>query len=575
MNRLPNNPRMMAASDVVRDSVKKYNLPPATEKAIEMQKASQLLGAVDNTMLMNRLTPKPAQVVPRKEQQVMEGLMGIAQRLAPGMQQRGRQMGRAGRLPAVQTMPQQQMARQMPQRPAPQQMQRPPMGGIAGLPAPNMARMQTAAQGGVIGFAAGGDPEIEQYIRLDEMFREYKAKGDMVSAANVKSEMELMEANNPSLRAEAMQQATRDAGFDPEVQLNLTPKVNKPGGKGKKPKMMGGGIVGYQPGGSVQNPSDIVAKMEEVRTSAPVAPSMEDEPLYQDLLGATQTGLGIDFAAEREAERKAAQEAYGMTPLERAGRDAVIKALEGYYGDIASPEEQRKLDREAILSSFMEPGSVVNVGQSLLKKRPERREQARRARLEQVTEPTKAALETMGLERETRGKAFEAGRETYQTLSAQRNQAMQTASQLLTGKLNREQTERLEGTRNQLNVLDASLRNALEASRQGRMDREDIRRALTDIGEMEVAARQEYTALAVEIKQNADFALQDPAPLIRAIKEEFDSQMSMIRKLKGQLIDVGGGSAGGTQTTSGDEEIIDFTDLPDILSPQPPVVTSP
>jgi len=315
--------------------------------------------------------------------------------------------------------------------------------------------------------------------------------------------------------------------------------------------------------------------MEEVRTSAPVAPSMEDEPLYQDLLGATQTGLGIDFAAEREAERKAAQEAYGMTPLERAGRDAVIKALEGYYGDIASPEEQRKLDREAILSSFMEPGSVVNVGQSILKKRPERREQARRARLEQVTEPTKAALETMGLERETRGKAFEAGRETYQTLSAQRNQAMQTASQLLTGKLNREQTERLEGTRNQLNVLDASLRNALEASRQGRMDREDIRRALTDIGEMEVAARQEYTALAVEIKQNADFALQDPAPLIRAIKEEFDSQMSMIRKLKGQLIDVGGGSAGGTQTTSGDEEIIDFTDLPDILSPQPPVVTSP
>ena len=141
------NPRMMAASDVVRDSVKKYNLPPATEKAIEMQKASQLLGAVDNTMLMNKPSPQPAQVVPRKEQQVLEGLMGIAQRLAPGMQQRGRQMGRqmgrAGRLPAVQTMPQQQMARQMPQRPAPQQMQRPPMGGIAGLPAPNMARMQT------------------------------------------------------------------------------------------------------------------------------------------------------------------------------------------------------------------------------------------------------------------------------------------------------------------------------------------------------------------------------------------------------------------------------------------------
>jgi len=568
------NPRMTAASDVVRDSVKKYNLPPATEKAIEMQKASQLLGAVDNTMLMNKPSPQPAQVVPRKEQQVLEGLMGIAQRLAPGMQQRGRQMGRAGRLPAVQTMPQQQMARQMPQRPAPQQMQRPPMGGIAGIPAPNMARMQTAAQGGVIGFVAGGDPEIEQYIRLDKMFRKYKAEGDMVSAANVKSEMDLMEANNPNLKAEAMQQATRDAGFDPEVQLNLTPKVNNPGGsKGTKPKMVGGGIVGYQPGGSVQSPSDIVTEMEEVRTSAPAAPSIEDDPLYQDLLGATQGGLGIDFAAEREAERRAAQEAYGMTDTERAARDAVIEGMREYYTNVASPEEQRKLERESILSAFMTPGSVVNVGQKLVSDRSKLRERARKARLEQVTKPAAAEIEAMGIDRAARGTAFEAGRETYQTLSAQRNQAMQTASQLLTGKLNREQTERLEGTRNQLNVLDASLRNALEASRQGRMDREDLRRALIDVEEMEMAARQEYTALAIEIRQNAAVSLEDPAPLIRAIKEEFDSQMSMISKLKGQLIDVGG-SAGGTQTTSGDEEIIDFTELPDILSPQPPVVRS-
>ena len=355
--------RADAAMGIASMSLEGANLPPETEYATEVQRAKNILAAADAQLAMQKGQPQqPPQVVPRMRQEVEQrlrpqpmqgGLVDMLRSLRGGMQQRGRQAAMAGRMPPAQVMP--QMQGQMPQRPAPQQMQRPPMGGIAGIPAPNMARPQMAAQGGVVGFAAGGDPEIEQYIQLDEQFRKYKAEGDMVSAANVKSEMDLMEANNPNLKAEAMQQATRDAGFDPEVELNLTPKVNKPGGKGKdgKPIKRFAG-----PDGSMVSslPADATPEQMEAFYTGQAMPPRPQEgatDVEQLVLDEALKQLRRDAGAEGRAAGERVEELTALTE-ERAQLQQAQDALREAMGARLTPEQERRRMRRAAFRGMSE-----------------------------------------------------------------------------------------------------------------------------------------------------------------------------------------------------------------------------
>jgi hypothetical protein len=355
--------RADAAMGIASMSLEGANLPPETEYATEVQRAKNILAAADAQLAMQKGQPQqPPQVVPRMRQEVEQrlrpqpmqgGLVDMLRSLRGGMQQRGRQAAMAGRMPPAQVMP--QMQGQMPQRPAPQQMQRPPMGGIAGIPAPNMARPQMAAQGGVVGFAAGGDPEIEQYIQLDEQFRKYKAEGDMVSAANVKSEMDLMEANNPNLKAEAMQQATRDAGFDPEVELNLTPKVNKPGGKGKdgKPIKRFAG-----PDGSMVSslPADATPEQMEAFYTGQAMPPRPQEgatDVEQLVLDEALKQLRRDAGAEGRAAGERVEELTALTE-ERAQLQQAQDALREAMGARLTPEQERRRMRRATFRGMSE-----------------------------------------------------------------------------------------------------------------------------------------------------------------------------------------------------------------------------
>ena len=174
---MPNDPRMGAAMGLVDDSVEKFKLDPQTEALMLKNQALDLLKAADNVGKMN---------VPQQDtsiqEQTTQGIAGMLQSLAPGMQQRGQQMQRSqarqmlgGGAPARPPMPQQNMAR-------------PPMGGMPTMGAPNMARM---ADGGIVGYQEGGflgkikEMDTKLNAGADASQNERMARGRRMSDYNV------------------------------------------------------------------------------------------------------------------------------------------------------------------------------------------------------------------------------------------------------------------------------------------------------------------------------------------------------------------------------------------------------
>ena len=86
-----NDPRMAAAMDVVKNDVPEplQNLVSENEFA---QKAMELLQSAGGQAAMGQPPATPPTVKQRVDQQAMEGVAGLLQRLAPGMQQRGQQV---------------------------------------------------------------------------------------------------------------------------------------------------------------------------------------------------------------------------------------------------------------------------------------------------------------------------------------------------------------------------------------------------------------------------------------------------------------------------------------------------
>jgi citrate lyase gamma subunit len=150
-----NDPRMAAAMQVVKDDVPEP-LQGLVDESDFARKAMELLQSAGGQAAMNQPPAKPPTVKQRVDQQAAEGVAGLMARLAPGMQQRGRQV-------------QQAQARQMLG------------GGMPTMGAPNMARM---AMGGIVGYQAGGGveeqpimgpPEPNLYQRMGQGLKNYGA----------------------------------------------------------------------------------------------------------------------------------------------------------------------------------------------------------------------------------------------------------------------------------------------------------------------------------------------------------------------------------------------------------------
>jgi hypothetical protein len=216
-----NDPRMAAAMNVVENDVPEP-LKEFVDKNDFAQKAIALLQSAGGQAAMDQTPAKPPTIKQRVDQQAMEGVAGLLQRLAPGMQQRGRQV-------------QSQQARQMLG------------GGMPTMGAPNMARM---AMGGIVGYAGPDGSKVEAMAPQTPVTGQTQNPSPGYLDPEVAAFLRRLEELNKQLDAAFPQE--KDL-FEQKITdlLNTTsPRVKRIAsdsqfGLPKKDGMAMGGIVGY------------------------------------------------------------------------------------------------------------------------------------------------------------------------------------------------------------------------------------------------------------------------------------------------------------------------------------------
>jgi len=336
-------------------------------------------------------------------------------------------------------------------------------------------------------------------------------------------------------------------------------------------KAGGGPIKSYQSVGSVQSAVENI-------TGAEVPPrSTAYDEAFADLLGTTGGGtLGratqseADLRAAEEAERVRAAGYLDMTEDELKARQDIIdatrtyqpaqtayrRAEQAYHEDIASDEEARLREREMLYGILTTPGGVTEMARKSARVRPRFREDRRRATRDvagsvrdvagAVRDETVVPAELEGTlaadKRAIRKDVYGKGQELYATISAARNQAMQTASQLIVGIMGTEQAERFEMFNARLNGLNAQLQSAMHAAELGQAKLSTLMQLQASYDAEIGNYRREYNTIIanpiINIERNADTLLR--------IRESFNAGMrdAAIKSFQvaEMIIELGGGS---------------------------------
>lgn len=324
-----NDPRMAAAMDVVKNDVPEplQNLVSENEFA---QKAMALLQSAGGQAAMNQPPTTPPTVKQRVDQQAMEGVAGLLQRLAPGMQQRGRQV-------------QQAQARKMIG------------GGMPSMGAPNMQRM---ADGGIVGYAEGGQPmmgppEPNLYQRMGQGLKNYGTNAqesmDILRAAKagigvpyenrsaaikqVRDEIEAEKQNRDPNFIQRMGQKLMNAGLNVEESKSILKKFYDTFGKTYEEMSNGmadgGEVKGYAgPDGSdveADIPQDVLDEIERLRRISELTAQMETAPRQRSALSRDGGELSPEQAASNQALREQARAV--RSPNEEVVREGIFSPI--------------------------------------------------------------------------------------------------------------------------------------------------------------------------------------------------------------------------------------------------------
>jgi hypothetical protein len=345
-----NDPRMAAAMNVVENDVPEP-LKEFVDKNDFAQKAIALLQSAGGQAAMDQTPAKPPTIKQRVDQQAMEGVAGLLQRLAPGMQQRGQQAQR-------------QQARQM-------------MGGLPTQPAPNM---RFAASGGLIGYNEGGDimgpPEPNLYQRMGQGLKNYGANAQesmgilkAVKAGigvpyeersavmkQVRDEIAAQNQNRDPNFIERMGQKLMNAGLNVEESKAILKKFYDTFGKTYEEMSNGmamGGIVGYAgPTGSLVGG---MSADEDFTNSNIYMPNELAGSEDEDILRRARQQMNRDPEAEAIAAGERLRGLIGADDL-MAQRAKEQAALDARREAMFSPEETRRRRISAGLAGLAERG---------------------------------------------------------------------------------------------------------------------------------------------------------------------------------------------------------------------------
>jgi len=368
-----NDPRMAAAMSMVKDDVPEP-LQGLVDESDFARKAMELLQSAGGQAAMSQPPATPPTVKQRVDQQAAEGVAGLLQRLAPGMQQRGRQV-------------QQAQARKMLG------------GGMPSMGAPNMARM---AMGGIVGYQDGGDvmgpPEPNLYQRIGQGLKNYGTNAqesmDILRAAKagigvpyenrsaaiqqVRDQIAAEKQNRDPNFIQRMGQKLMDAGLNVEESKSILKKFYDTFGKTYEEMSngmaMGGQVKGYAgPDGSeveADLPQEVLDEIERLRRISELTAQMETAPRQRSALSRGVNELSPEQIARNEALRtRAAAVRSPNTEVVREGifspiSDASVGTAEGGRG---APQTDVARTIESITNLQVPTADISNLPRSPLR----------------------------------------------------------------------------------------------------------------------------------------------------------------------------------------------------------------
>jgi hypothetical protein len=362
-----NDPRMAAAMNVVENDVPEP-LKEFVDKNDFAQKAIALLQSAGGQAAMDQTPAKPPTIKQRVDQQAMEGVAGLLQRLAPGMQQRGQQAQR-------------QQARQM-------------MGGLPTQPAPNM---RFAASGGLIGYNEGGDimgpPEPNLYQRMGQGLKNYGANAQesmgilkAVKAGigvpyeersavmkQVRDEIAAQNQNRDPNFIERMGQKLMNAGLNVEESKAILKKFYDTFGKTYEEMSngmaMGGQIKRVQAGMEVELDEDLIASLlaQQPKATGYTGPSSAERRAGLADEDAARAQLREDRRAEQRTRQKLAERGLSVPKINQYL--STLDAVEpGGIGELRQPQFDTRSPQTGpfparpTATEFMPEGSSVTGG---------------------------------------------------------------------------------------------------------------------------------------------------------------------------------------------------------------------
>ena len=648
------DPRMAAASELVSSAgLEALGLPPATEAALNIQEATNLIGSADQ-LLAQAGKPTSATVLQQRQQQALDGIAGALARVqqsTPPRPMRGQ--------PRPPMMPQQRPPMMPQQRPpmmgqprppmaGQQSPVRPPMQGVAGMPAPNMAR---AAQGGIVGFAQGTEVEekkslldrargffsgqfssptegmtpeqhlqylrdlketriaqgasAEEIQRIEEVIRSYEGTttaqgmagggivafagpdgsvvdeeiistgryGDVVPYSSTASQFyaeraaaeQAQEARRDALRNLTVDQAqayssligqganldealsyvlgesapsdelilggqlvTRSDSDGDAVETVITEATNA-----NTPIKSGGDGNPTTNGETSDVVEDIVTRINEIDVEAATS------PLTKIVSDSAKRTLERDRTAEEEQRRQDALDFYGLSDRERALRQQAADTQTQALAAELDPEVLRQQKINSILGNLSGPGGIIGAGNRGAAARTAFDKRIRDIEAEKALLPIASELETLGMDRAVREKAFGAGTELAKNFSAEMNTALQSLANLSSVQTSSATSAAIQNARTTITALTTQASGELAKLREEGLnirDNRDYRRKQDD----SIATIGVNIATAIA-EVNGDLMMDEAAK-----QSAINSLNQAYTAAKNQILGVESGSGGAT-----------------------------
>ena len=468
-----NNPRLAAATNLVSSDAEEQILDPRTLAMLKYKDALQAMQAADQMMAASQPAPMPPTVAERTKMAAEQGIAGLASRLSPGLQQQGNRM---------QT----------------QQLQQAVSGGLPQLSAPNMAGM---AEGGIVGFQAGGSPvyesaeerrakiraesEAAREDRQNRIAAEKAASNKRIDLANqgysIEQINQIMASETPSVAStnipalELMEfPPSMNVGADMQAQISEAPPAPTPQEIDPIPAEQAIAAMspsGAQPAQPAQPELTGIASLLGV-ANAPVEQvgTRADSQVLRDL---TNKRLEYLLDPAREEARRDAEEA-----RYRAATDPSMEELKALIrsrsaaldAPLYSPEEQRSREISALLGGLASSNLIAQGGPAASRGVREVEDAVRadaRTRAESQFDLATGLIEQ---ERAARQGAYTAGAEAARAAETGANQAMQSANAQLTSLGEIDAARSLQQQQMQFDVIKVQFDEAAELRRLGRYD---------------------------------------------------------------------------------------------------------